>query len=120
MGLRKVVVFRVSTNGGIHDRARAGDTLVDGEDNEIFVLGVTPKLSLPEYDNLTPQEGDIWKWNNKLWTHLNGITQEIVSAVVPPSSSASATVSSSLSSSSTSAVLSSSSLSSLSSSSVAP
>lgn len=104
----------------IHDRIHAGDIPVDADGNLIFVVGKTEYLNLPEYNNTTPAEGDIWRWNNKLWTYTGGTTREILLSPEPMSSMSSmslvseSSLSSSVStaSSSSSIVLSSSSSSS--------
>ena len=77
MSNKKLLVFRDTTGGGLHDVVRPGDTLVDEADNGRFILGITPRLNLPEYNHPTPQDGDLWKYNDKLWIRMSGITHRI-------------------------------------------
>lgn len=78
MSNRRVLVLRDMSVGELHDVVRSGDTIVDEEGNPLFVLGVTPRLNFPEYDNTSPQDGDLWKWNDKLWVHLSGVTYRLL------------------------------------------
>lgn len=91
---RRILIFRELQGGiNLHDVIRAGDTAVDDAGNELFVLGVTPRLNLPEYENATPQDGDIWKEDDKLWTYLGGQQYELCLTPEEPSSLSSGSVS---------------------------
>lgn len=73
----RVLILRDQAAAALHDVIRAGDTVVDEDENPLFVLGVTPRLDLPEYDNTSPEDGDIWKWNDKLWAFLDGVLYQV-------------------------------------------
>lgn len=73
----RVIILRDQASAAVHDVVRNGDTVVDDAGNPLFVLGVTPRLNLPEYENTSPEDGDIWKWNGKLWTFLDGVLYQI-------------------------------------------
>ena len=112
MANRRVLIFREGDGGNLHDFVRPGDTMVDDAGNELFVLGITPRLNLPEFDNVTPADGDVWKQDGKLRTFLQGVLFEICITPGTPPPPASSLSSSSGSAPSSSVVLSSSMLSS--------
>ena len=66
--------------GGTHDFMSPTDVLQTPAGKAFFVNGATPKLNLVEFNNVSPAEGDLWRYHGTIWVHVGGVTRALFPA----------------------------------------
>lgn len=78
MANEKIIILRAQAGGGfIHEAITPADTPVDGNDNPLFVVGVTEVLQLPSSIQVSPNDGDLWREGDELRVRLGGVTYRV-------------------------------------------